>query len=76
MKAQWCQKQNIPLYTIDARNLSTVIIQLQNILKEVLMAEVSTDMLDIDEELDAMGQGDPENDVEITESVTKEGDAQ
>ena len=76
MKAQWCQKQNIPLYAIDARNLSTVIIQLQNILKEVLMAEVSTDMLDIDEELDAMGQGDPENDVEITESVTKEGDAQ
>lgn len=40
------------------------------------MAEVSTDMLDIDEELDAMGQGDPENDAEITESVTKEGDAQ
>lgn len=40
------------------------------------MAEVSTDMLDIDEELGAMGQGDPENDVEITESVTKEGDAQ
>ena len=33
------------------------------------MAEVSTDMLDIDEELDTMGQGDPE-------SVTKEGDAQ
>lgn len=39
------------------------------------MAEVSTDLLDIDEELDAMGQGDPENDKEITESVTKDGEA-
>ena len=26
------------------------------------MAEVSTDLLDIDEELDAMGQGDPDSD--------------
>ena len=39
------------------------------------MAEVSTDLLDIDEELDAMGQGDPDTDKEITESVTKDGDA-
>lgn len=39
------------------------------------MAEVSTDLLDIDEELDAMGQGDPDADEEITESVTKDGDA-
>lgn len=26
------------------------------------MAEVSTDLLDINEELDAMGQGDPDSD--------------
>lgn len=41
------------------------------------MAEVLNDVTeDINEELDAMGQGDPDNDTEITKSVTKDGDAE
>lgn len=33
LKANWCERNNIPLYTIDARNLSTVLSQLQNIIQ-------------------------------------------
>lgn len=36
LKRKWCNDNNIPLFIIDARNISTVIEQLQQILQEVL----------------------------------------
>ena len=63
LKTQWCNKHNIPLYIIDARKLSTVTIQLQNILREVSMSEEIEITQEMDEELTSMGPGEiPEED--------------
>ena len=60
LKKQWCQKNNIPLYIIDARVLSTVLPQLQNIIKEMYMSEELDVELtpEMEEELNSMGKGE------------------
>jgi hypothetical protein len=36
----------------------------------------TTEDFNIDVELDSMGRGNPDTDVEVTDSVTKDGDAE